>query len=439
MFRKTGLIIRREYLTRVRNRSFILSTLLLPLVLIGFVFATAYFSSKSSEKQKIAIDDQNGIFQSAFRSDASLQFDFTKDINSNNFLDRGYNAYLHIPSDFSANNDSITLISAKQLSLQTEDKIKNQLNEALRIRALVEHHIDKKLLDSINSVKQDNLYKFIPIVRQGQKSTHSNAELSYAIGFGSGFLIYLTLLIYGTSVMRGVMEEKTNRIAEVIISSVRPFQLMTGKIIGIAAVGLTQLLIWFLLIIVLLFGASLLLSPATLQHTQSLQTAMATNQENASAAIQILAAKNTFLSANWGLILPCFLFYFLGGYLFYASLFAAVGSVVNEDAQEAQSLVLPITMPIILSFIIMTTAITNPESPIAVWSSIIPLSSPIVMMARIPSGNVALWELGLSVILLIGGFIFTTYIAAKIYRTGILLYGKKVTLKEIGKWLVRKT
>ncbi len=155
-------------------------------------------------------------------------------------------------------------------------------------------------------------------------------------------------------------------------------------------------------------------------------------------ALKILSAQNTFASANWALIIPCFLFYFIGGYLFYAALFAAVGSVVNEDPQEAQSLMLPITMPIILSFIIMTTAAAKPDTPIAVWASIIPFSSPIVMMARIPSGGVPLWQIGLSMLSLVAGFILTTMLAAKIYRTGILLYGKKVTFREMSKWLMRK-
>ncbi len=239
--------------------------------------------------------------------------------------------------------------------------------------------------------------------------------------------------------MRGVMEEKTNRIAEVIISSVRPFQLMIGKIIGIAAVGITQLLIWLVLIVGIIGVAGYIFSPETLNQSQDIRQAIAASGGQSTAAMQIMDFKSTFLSANWGLILPTLLFYFLSGYLFYASLFAAVGSVVNEDPQEAQALMLPITMPIILSFIIMTAAINNPDSGLAFWGSIIPFSSPIVMMARLPSGNVQASELILSMVLLVGGFIFTTWMAAKIYRTGILLYGKKVTLKEMSKWLFRKS
>jgi ABC-2 type transport system permease protein len=211
---------------------------------------------------------------------------------------------------------------------------------------------------------------------------------------------------------------------------------MLGKILGIAAVGLTQLLIWLILIIALSSVSSLFFS-ATLEHAQTMNASM-NAAGGSSAAMNFFSAKATFLSANWALIIPCFLFYFIGGYLFYASLFAAVGSVVNEDPQEAQSLMLPITMPIILSFIIMTTAVGRPDSPLSVWGSIIPFSSPIVMMARIPSGNVPAWQIVVSMLSLVAGFILTTMLAAKIYRTGILLYGKKVTFKEMGKWLFRK-
>ncbi len=438
MNNKIWLIIKREYATRVRNKSFILSTILLPLIFILFIFGTAYLSVKSKgEKQHIAVDDESGVFKSSFKNKDNITYDLTTDVNANNFDEKGYSAFLHIPMQYASSKDSVTLISKKQLSLETEDNIRDAINDALKNKAFIEHNIDKRLLDSINNSDPDKMYNFSAIIRQGDKTEQSNALLSYGIGFGSGILIYLTLLIYGAAVMRGVMEEKTNRIAEVIISSVKPFQLMAGKIIGIAAVGLTQLLMWLVLVMILLGVSSLFLSPELLHNTQAMQSAVSA-QPNATAAMQFFNAKEIFLSANWALIIPCFIFFFIGGYLFYASLFAAVGSVVNEDPQEAQALMLPITMPIILSFILMSAAVANPDSPMAVWGSIIPFSSPIVMMARIPSGNVPTWELILSMVLLVGGFIFTTYISAKIYRTGILLYGKKVTFKELGKWLFKR-
>ncbi len=435
---KIWLIIKREYLTRVRNKTFILSTILLPLFFIGFIFASAYFSVTSSENQKVAVSDSNGIFRSSFQSDKVITYEFPADVNAGNFKEKGYSAFLKIPEDYNSSTDSISLISTKQLGLDAEEKIKDQINGAIRNQAFLRNKIDKKILDSINKMNEEGLYKFRTVVKQGNKTEKSNSALSYGIGYGSGFLIYITLFIYGAAVMRGVMEEKMNRIAEVIISSVKPFQLMMGKIIGIAAVGITQLLIWIVLIILLSTISTSFFSPDTLQHAQAMNSSMGVTGES-SAAMNFLNAKSTFLSANWALIIPCFLFYFVGGYLFYASLFAAVGSVVNEDPQEAQSLMLPITMPIILSFIIMTTAVGKPDAPISVWGSIIPFSSPIVMMGRIPSGNVPAWQIIVSMLSLIAGFILTTMLAAKIYRTGILLYGKKVTFREMGKWLFRKS
>ena len=434
---KVWLIIKREYLTRVRNKTFILSTILLPLFFVGFIAASTYFSIKSQDNYKFAVNDNNGIFRNSFHNDKTIQYEFKDEVTSSNFQDKGYDGLLYIPKVYDSNSDSITLISKKQVGIEAEEKVKDQLNTAIKNRAFLQKNIDRKVLDSINEMNTEDLYKFSTVVKNGNEVKQSNSGLSYGIGFGCGILIYLTLFIYGAAVMRGVMEEKMNRIAELIISSVRPFQLMMGKILGIAAVGITQLLIWLILIVGLSSFATAFLSHDMLQHAQTASTAM--NTGNNAMALKLLTAKSTFLQANWGLILPCFLFYFIGGYLFYAALFAAVGSVVNEDPQEAQSLMLPITMPIILSFVIMSTAAGKPDAPLSVWGSLIPFSSPIVMMARLPTGTVPVWQILVSMISLIIGFILTTMMAAKIYRTGILLYGKKVTFKEMGKWLFRKS
>lgn len=436
--RKIGLVIRREYLTRVRNKTFILSTILLPLFFIAMIGGSAYFTAKSKENYSIAVNDNNGIFKKGFKSDDELTFHYPIGVDQNNFKDKGYDVLLNIPQNFDNPKDSIALISSKQVDIGAEERIRDQINNAIRNRAFLEKNIDSKVLDSINNIDEAKLYKFSPVIKSGNEIKQSNSGLSYGIGFGCGILIYITLFIYGAMVMRGVMEEKMSRIAEVIISSVKPFQLMMGKIIGIAMVGITQLLIWLILIIAFSSVATAFLTPETLQHSTE---AMASSP-NSAMAMKFLTAKSTFLQANWALIIPCFLFYFVGGYLFYAALFAAVGSVVNEDPQEAQSLMLPITMPIIFSFIIMSTAVSKPDAPIAIWGSIIPFSSPIVMMARIPSfspGSVPVAQIIISMLSLIAGFILTTMLAAKIYRTGILLYGKKITFKEMGKWLVRRS
>ena len=252
------------------------------------------------------------------------------------------------------------------------------------------------------------------------------------------------MFIFGAMVMRGVAEEKTNRIAEVIVSSCKPFELMLGKIVGIAGVGLTQLLLWIVLMFAITSSLSAFIPAETYQQVQSMQEGqqLVSGAGANPMAIKMLQAKTEILeSVNWLVVISCFLFYFLGGYLFYASLFAAIGSVINEDPQEAQALMLPITMPIIFSFVILNSVLSNPGSPVGVWTSIIPFTSPIIMMGRIPFGvpnTVPYWQLAASMLSLIGGFIFTTWFAGKIYRTGILMYGKKVTWKEMIKWTFRK-
>ncbi len=279
----------------------------------------------------------------------------------------------------------------------------------------------------------------------GNNTSDDKRDIAKAVGYICGFLIYITMFIYGMMVMRGVMEEKTNRIAEVIVSSVKPFQLMAGKIIGIGAVGLTQFLIWIVLIIGVVNLLPLFMSSHTLHAVQQAQQhggAMQgggmgmSNDETAHAFSGIGSITGNI---QIGLLVACFAFYFLGGYLFYAALFAAIGSVV-EDVQSSQSLTLPITMPIIFSFFIMNMAVQNPNSPLAVWCSIIPFSSSMVMMARLAYGVpdvVPYWQLAASMLSLIGGFLFTTWLAGKIYRTGILLYGKKPSWAQMMKWAFR--
>ncbi|HMX36841.1 MAG TPA: ABC transporter permease, partial [Ferruginibacter sp.] len=255
------------------------------------------------------------------------------------------------------------------------------------------------------------------------KNRAADSQSATIIGYVCGFLMYLILLLYGSQVMMGVTEEKTNRIAEVVVSSVKPFQLMVGKIIGIGMVALTQFLIWIACIFIIYnagrFGGQ--------------QGGMLTNT--------VESIQRVFTSVNILLVVCCFIFYMLAGFFFYSSLYAAIGSAINEDMREAQSLSFPITMLVIFSIMLMTPAISNPSSPLAVWTSIIPFSSPIVMMARVPFGvpnTVPIWQLALSMALLIGGFMLTTWFAARIYRTGILMYGKKPSWKEMMKWAFRK-
>ena len=294
------------------------------------------------------------------------------------------------------------------------------------------------MLDSI-SKSANGAYSLDNRVKNEKGGTKEvNAGVNTGIGFISGILIYITMFIFGAMVMRGVMEEKTNRIAEVMVSSVKPFQLMMGKILGIAAVGLTQLALWVILVTALSTAATAFLPHELLQQAGDASQSIPVGG-NPVAASKFAELSKAVSSVNWLQVISCFAFYFLGGYLFYASLFAAIGSVINEDPQEAQSLMLPITMPIIFGFIILSNNLNTPDSPAMVWASMIPFTSPIVMMGRIPSGGVSWYELLLSMGLLVAGFLFTTWMAGKIYRTGILMYGKKASWKEMFKWAFRKT
>jgi ABC-2 type transport system permease protein len=441
---KIGIIISREYLTRVRNKTFILSTFLLPIMMILFILGSVFFAIRSREKQVVAVVNDPGYFKDNLKSDSSLVvFSFEKGIDSVNYATRGYDGVLYLPQDGNPNN--VELRSRKQFGLEPKGYIERQLNKAIESHLLQQRGIEKQTLDSIIKASDKAVFLNNKVTDKEGNSKQANAGLAYGIGFGSGILIYITMFIFGAMVMRGVAEEKMNRIAEVIVSSCKPFELMLGKIIGIAGVGLTQFLLWIILISILMTALQLFIPQETLQQFQQMQQ----NQQqlpggpNNTMALKLLEAKTQLVEGvNWPLIIFCFLFYFLGGYLFYASLFAAIGSVINEDPQEAQALMLPITMPIIFAFIILTSSLNNPNSPIAVWASIIPFTSPIVMMGRIPFGvpdTVPWWQLGLSMFMLIGGFLFTTWFAGKVYRTGILMYGKKASWKEMARWAFRKS
>jgi ABC-2 type transport system permease protein len=436
---KIWLIFKREYVTRVRNKTFLLSTFLLPIVMILFFFGSAYFAMSSKDSlKKIAVINDPGIFRPNLKSDSTrMLFEFTSNVDSSNFDSKGYDAVLDLKND--SVKKTFTIHSKKQLGLDGKQIIENRLDRAFEKNQLQKKGIQKETLDSIS---RESLGAFTienRLTTETGKSEEVNAAVNYVVGFGSGILIYITMFIFGAMVMRGVMEEKTNRIAEVMVSSVKPFQLMMGKIIGIAAVGLTQLFLWVILIMILSSVAAAFLPAEMIQQAGEANKNMPGGMGgNTEMAMKIMELQKDISSINWTLIISCFIFYFLGGYLFYASLFAAIGSVINEDPQEAQSLMLPITMPIIFAFIIMSSNLNTPDSKIMVWASMIPFTSPIVMMGRIPSG-VPAWQLAVSMVLLIAGFIFTTWLAGKIYRTGILMYGKKASWKEMFKWAFRKS
>lgn len=421
---KILLIIKREYLTRVRKRTFILSTLLFPLLYLGVIFGTAWIGAKSVSRLNVAIVDSSGYFnlgqfERANQADSSLLLKMVSysDSLKNNPGKMGYDGYVVIPAIANWEKDlpKVNYYSPKK-SGNAEDKIRGRLN-------MLWTDIKNEKLGIDESKKIIIKNSQFSVEQHGMGGEKSNVGTAKGIGFISGFLIYFILLVYGSQVMMGVMEEKTNRIAEVIVSSVRPFQLMLGKIIGIGLVALTQFVLWIAFVFIIF-------------NVTKASGAGSTMISKAVGGVQ-----ESFTGINLPLILFFFAFYFLAGFFFYASLYAAVGSSVNEDMREAQSLSFPITMLVIFSIAILSVVIADPSGPIAFWGSIIPFSSPIIMMGRIPfgvPGTVPWWQLALSMGLLVAGFIFTVWLSGKIYRTGILMYGKKPSWKEMIKWAFRK-
>lgn len=433
---KISLIIEREYMTRVKRKSFLLTTLLVPLVIIAFyAIIIAVSISGESNTQRVAVLDDANLFNGKIetgkndRSTYTFIHNETEQSFKTRYKNEGYSLFLYIPPFNDSVLPQIKLHSQAAVNLFVKSALERKINSAVERKRLIAANIDPDIYKNIKAdIEIENA------VDSGKGEKKSIAGVAYAVSFIAGILIYMILLIYGTMVMRGVMEEKTNRIAEVIVSSAKPFQLMLGKIIGIGAVGLTQFAIWIVVMGVLQLIIPLLFPDVFHQLSDPAIAGAAVQRAGSGKVAEIIEGIRSLPIA---LILFSFIFYFLGGYLLYAALFAAIGSVVSEDQQEAQQLVFPVMMPLILGFVIMTKAINDPDSGIAVFGSLFPFTSPIVMMGRVTYG-VPWWQLALSMLLLVLTFLFFTWITAKIYRTGILLYGKKITWKEMWKWLVRK-
>lgn len=422
--KKIFLIIQREFLTRVRKRSFIITTLLFPLLYIALIFGTAFIGEKGQTKLKIAVLDSSGKFTKA-RIDSANAIDKLSTLVLVNespaslekdFEQKGYDGFVVIPSNTMGTKTPDNIKIKANRTLGTANNVQTKLNNIWNEIKYEELGIDAQKQQMLNNSK-------LNVQVENLNDKGSNARVASYTGYIAGFLIYFILLIYGSQVMMGVMEEKTSRIAEIMVSSVKPFQLMVGKIIGIALVALTQFLLWIIFVFLIY------------NITKS------GSANNSSMSEMVGKAQEIFTSLNLPTLLFMFAFYFLGGFFFYASMYAAIGSAVNEDMREAQSLSFPVTIIIIFAIFILTIAMQDPTSPIAVWGSIIPFTSPIVMMARIPygiPGTVPYWQLFLSMGLLVGGFLFMAWFAGKIYRTGILMYGKKPTWKEMIKWAFKK-
>lgn len=436
---KIILIIKREYLTRVKKKSFVVMTILGPLLMIGMIAAQIWISTMPEEKQSILVVDESKLFTGKLENTISQQFSYSNNSlasEQQQFYKGDYNMILYIPANI-IDSQTIQLFYKKQPGMGMQDYISTTVTKKLEEMKLLASGIQPGQLAAI---KTRLALKTTKIEKSGDFET-KDSDVSMMLGFIGGILIYMFIFLYGAQVMRGVIEEKTNRIVEVIISSVKPFQLMMGKIIGIALVGLTQFLLW----IVLTYGGTAIagkyiagqrmeknLKEQTFKSNIPQQKMMEEAAQQKSGDI----LSNVFEQVNFTVMIFSFLFYFLGGYLLYGALFAAVGAAVDNEA-DTQQFMLPITIPLIFSFALAQNVMTNPESNLSFWLSIFPLTSPVIMMVRIPFG-VPYTDLTISMLLLVGGFIGATYLSGKIYRTGILMYGKKTTYRELWKWLFYK-
>jgi ABC-2 type transport system permease protein len=440
---KISIIIQREYFSRVKKKSFIIMTILGPILMASIWVIPLYLANISDEEKTIQVLDETGIFVSLFKNSEDLKFvpvDIDIETAKNNLDLSGNYALLYIPQTQLSLPTTGILYSDRQPSLDVKSYIKDVMKKEVEKLKLEASGVKPDILESIKTGINLNTIK---IDADGVEEK-SFTEVSMALGIFSGILIYMFIFMYGAQVMRGVIEEKTNRIIEVIVSSVKPFELMMGKIVGVALVGLTQFLLWVFLTLAIVSVFTVAMSDGTvLTKSETLfqeQGKMLDGQQLAEFSdkmaekddmtVQLLEAVS---SVNYLEMIGAFIFFFLTGYLMYAALFAAIGSAVDSEA-DTQQFMLPITIPLILSLVMSQFIITNPDGPVAFWLSMIPLTSPVVMMIRIPFG-VPYIELFASMAILVLSFLAATWMAGKIYRTGILMYGKKVSYRELWKWL----
>jgi ABC-2 type transport system permease protein len=434
---KVFLIISREYLSRVKKKSFIIMSLLGPIILSLVFFAKFLLNMIPEEQMQVSIVDETHLFESKLNNNKTVQFynpqQSLKEAKQTFYKDP-YHVLVYIPENM-LSGQHIEIYYKKQPSFSTIEYIKDQCANRLQNLKLLANGLSNEKLSALKS----NINAQAIQLNEEGKEEKSNSKLSLALGFTGGMLIYIFIFLYGAQVMRGVMEEKTSRIIEVIMCTVKPFELMLGKIIGVALVGLTQFLIWIVLFLALSQFGNMYLenknfdSKNISQVEQTFTSNMPSQEKENVKEIQKEALTQVLSQLNLPVLFGMFLFFFLGGYLLYGALFAAIGAAVDSET-DTQQFMMPITVPLILAIVVAQVIMTNPTSKLAFWFSIFPFTSPVVMMVRIPFG-VPMLDLVLSIVFLILGFIFTTYLAAKIYRIGILMYGKKVTFKELAKWI----
>ena len=446
---KVSIIIKREYLTRVRKKSFIIMTILAPVLMAAIIIVpTLIMVNQDQDYKKIAVvEDNSDLFKGVIKNTKTMEFAYLENVRiedlKNSYQEAGYYGILYISPEIVNTPNAIQLISKQQPPIALLEHIENSLEKEIERQKLMTYKIEN--LDEImKNVETKVSVQTIKIDDSGQVKETSTG-IAMALAYIGGFLMYMLVFMFGSQVMRGVIEEKTSRVVEVIVSSVKPVQLMMGKIIGIALVGLTQFLIWVFLTIAIagVIRSTVLKKSDIAQVTENVTKNLMTPEQQAAMETQapemntdLAEFSKLFDSAMnqpWGLIIICFIFYFVTGYLLYASIFAAIGSAVDNET-ETQQFMLPVTIPIILALMVAMGTMQNPESSLSFWCSIIPFTSPIVMVARLPFG-VPYWQIAVSMVLMVITFMAFVWMAAKVYRTGILMYGKKTSGKEMWKWL----
>ncbi len=436
---KLGIIIRQEYLTRVKKKSFLLITFLGPIFFVALMIAPtllALNSDKIESKKTIAVLDETGWFHQKFDNTEANTFIYCEETENIDSLKKLvfediYDAILYIPGTSLNVPVNAKLFSDKQISMTLSSYIENTMKKEVEHKKLLASGIDPDIVKSAST--NINIMTIRMDSEENEETRYT--ELESIIGFLLAFVIYFLVFLFSNQVLRSVIVEKTNRIVEVIISSVKPFELMMGKIIGNAMVGLTQFAAWVVLTLAIYFVAStVILGPEIMSPSGTVMTEEISQLTESNASQDVmLEAVNMIKTINFSAILWSFLFYFLFGFLLYAALFAAIGGMVDSETDSNQFITI-LTIPLILAIICSPAMMENPESGLTLWLSMIPFTSPIAMMIRVPFG-VPYWQLGISITALIITFVLVTWLAAKIYRTGILMYGKKPTWKEIWKWL----
>jgi ABC-2 type transport system permease protein len=431
---KIWLIVQREFLNRVQKKSFLVATILIPLIFPAIMAVLIYVAveqRKNATKEQVIYIDESGYFKPDTSKFRFTSFDGSLEDGKRAFEESKSFGLLYIPKFELSNPAGLKLFTKINPSPTDIGDIEKIIAAQIRDLKMVQLNVSKELLDQLKTEVDIETVK----ISEGGQEKSSNTKILFGVGMGAGILMYMFIFIYGAQIMQGIIEEKMSKVVEVIVSSVRPFQLMMGKILGLASVGLLQFLIWIVLISTL---TSAVLGFFGLQSPS--QELMAMNEQAQQAAAQTSGSLRMLQSLSeipWSYVLSSFIFYFIGGYLLYGALFAAVGSAVDSPA-EAQQFMFPITIPMLISYFgLFTFILEDPHGPISVWLSIIPLTSPIAMMGRIGFG-VPDWQLALSMVLLAGGFIFTTWCAARIYRVGILMHGTKVSYKVLAKWFMQK-